>query len=163
MAGLIRRPWSSRRSNRNRSAAMANADMQAEANGDSPSDAIDTRMLGSILQRVRAQAAADPFSNPILLFALELTLRIDRGEIDLVELESLVQQLTAEAFSDRAARMANYLGENSIEANQRTITEMIEHKARAGSFEEFREAMSRSLFGVVFTAHPAFSMTLELA
>ncbi len=142
---------------------MANAEMQAEANGDSPSDAIDTRMLGSILHRVRAQAAADPFSNPILLFALELTLRIDRGEMDLVELESLVQQLTLEAFSDRAARMANYLGETSIEVNQRAITDLIEKKARTGSFEEFRAAMSRSLFGVVFTAHPAFSMTLELA
>ena len=60
---------------------MANAEM-LETNGDEPAGAIDTAMLGSILNRVRAQAAADPFSNPILLFALELTLRIDRGEID---------------------------------------------------------------------------------
>src|SRR5271169_2924866 len=118
MAGLIRRPWSSRRSNRNRSAAMANADMQAEANGDSPSDAIDTRMLGSILQRVRAQAAADPFSNPILLFALELTLRIDRGEITLDGIENLVQRLTVEAFGDRAERLGSYLGETRIAANE---------------------------------------------
>jgi hypothetical protein len=40
------------------------------------SGAIDTSMLGSILNRVRAQAAADPLSNPILPFALDLTLRI---------------------------------------------------------------------------------------
>jgi|SRR5579863_1260275 len=45
--------------------------------------AIDTATLGSILSRVRTQAAADPFSNPMLLFALDLTLRMDRGEIDL--------------------------------------------------------------------------------
>src|SRR5271167_1798431 len=107
---------------------MASFGTQSLTNGISALGAVDTVMVGSIMSRVRAQAAADPFSNPILLFALELTLRIDRGEIDLVELESLVQQLTAEAFSDRAARMANYLGENSIEANQRTITEMIERK-----------------------------------
>ena len=72
--------------------------------------AIDTAMLGSILNRVRAQAAADPFSNPILLFALDLTLRIDRGEINLDELESLVQQLTVEAFADRAERPGELSG-----------------------------------------------------
>ena len=38
--------------------------------------AIDSPMLGSILNWVRAQAAADPLSNPILLFAFDLTLRI---------------------------------------------------------------------------------------
>ena len=121
---------------------MSRAEIQAEANGDNTSEPIDTKMLGSMLNRVRAQAAADPFSNPILLFALELTLRIDRGEIDLVELESLVQQLTAEAFSDRATRLANYLGENSIEANRRAIAAIIERKASAGSFEDFRAAMA---------------------
>ncbi len=141
---------------------MAHAEM-LEANGDSPPDAIDTGMLGSILHRVRAQAAADPFSNPILLFALELTLRIDRGEIDLVELESLVQQLTTEAFTDRAQRLATYLGEDSTVENERAIAVMIEKKASACSFEEFHAAMARGMFGVVFTAHPAFSTTLELA
>ena len=85
-------------------------------------DALDAAMLGSILNRVRAQAAADPFSNPILLFALELTLRIDRGEIELDGLESLVQRLTAEAFADRAERLAKYLGETAIAANERAIT-----------------------------------------
>ncbi len=141
---------------------MANAEM-LETNGDNPVGTIDTAMLGSILHRVRAQAAADPFSNPILLFALELTLRIDRGEIDLVELESLVQQLTVEAFTDRAQRLTSYLGENSIVENRRAIASMIEKKAAAGTFDDFRAAMARCMFGVVFTAHPAFSITLELA
>ena len=80
--------------------------------------AIDTAMLGSILNRARTQAAADPFSNPILLFALDLTLRMDRGEIDLDGLETVVQQLTAEAFADRAERLKNYLGETAIAANE---------------------------------------------
>ena len=142
---------------------MARAETQAEANGDNASGVIDTAMLGSILSRVRAQAAADPFSNPILLFALDLTLRVDRGEIDLAGLETLVQQLTAEAFSDRAGRLAIYLGENTIAANADAICALIEQKARAGSFEEFRAAMACCMFGIVFTAHPAFSITLELA
>src|SRR5260370_3690548 len=110
--------------------------------------AIDTAMLGSILSRVRAQAAADPLSNPILLFALDLTLRMDRGEIDLDGLESIVQQLTAEAFADRADRLKNYLGETAIVANERALEDLIEHKACEGGFEEFRTALERTLFRV---------------
>ena len=125
--------------------------------------AIDAAMLGSIMSRVRTQAAADPFSNPILLFALDLTLRMDRGEIDLDGLESVVQQLTAEAFGERAERLRNYLGETSVDANERAIAELLERKARESSFEGFRAALARSVFGVVFTAHPTFSITLALA
>jgi phosphoenolpyruvate carboxylase len=125
--------------------------------------AIDIAMLGSILSRMRTQAAADPFSNPVLLFALELTLRMDRGEINLDGLERVVQQLTAETFADRAERLKNYLGETAVAANGRAIAELIERQARAGSFEDFRAAMARSVFGVVFTAHPTFSISLELA
>src|SRR5271156_3452654 len=125
--------------------------------------AIDSPMLGSILNRVRAQAAADPLSNPILLFALDLTLRMDRGEIDIDGLERVVQQLTAEAFADRADRLKNYLGETAIAANDRALRDLIEKKARDGGFEEFRTAVARSVFGVVFTAHPTFSISLELA
>src|SRR5277367_5226071 len=125
--------------------------------------AIDTATLGSILSRVRTQAAADPFSNPVLLFALELTLRMDRGEIDLDGLERVVQRLTAETFADRAERLRNYLGETAVVANERALAEMLERKAREGGFEDFRTAVARSVFGVVFTAHPTFSITLELA
>src|ERR1700693_2099910 len=125
--------------------------------------AIDTAMLGSSLSRVRAQAAADPLSNPILLFALDLTLRMDRGEIDLDGLERIVQQLTAEAVVDRADRLKNYLDETAVAANERALEDLIEHKAREGGFEEFRTALARIVFGVVFTAHPTFSISLELA
>jgi phosphoenolpyruvate carboxylase len=120
-------------------------------------------MLASILEKVRGLAAADPSSNPILLFALDLTLRIDRGELGLSALDDLVRQLTAEAFGERAERLAKYLGETAIEANESAITALLEDKARAGSFEEFRATLSRDLFGVVFTAHPTFSITLDLA
>ena len=61
---------------------MASFGTQSVANGADTPSIVDTVMLGSIMNRVRAQAAADPFSNPILLFALDLTLRIDRGEIN---------------------------------------------------------------------------------
>jgi phosphoenolpyruvate carboxylase len=142
---------------------MANAGPQAAASGVKSPGEIDPATLGSILDRVRAQSAADPSSNPILLFALDLTLRIDRGQISLKGLENLVQRLTAEAFADRAERLANYLGENAIAPNEREIAALIQRKAHEGGFNEFRAAMSRSVFGIVFTAHPTFSIALELA
>src|SRR5271156_5171788 len=129
----------------------------------SPPCVIDPAMLGSILSRVRTQASADPFSNPILLFALDLTLRMDRGEIDLDGLERVVRQLTAETFADRAERLRNYLGETAVAANERALADLLERKAREGGFEDYRAAISRIVFGVVFTAHPTFSITLELA
>src|SRR5579863_3606929 len=135
---------------------MADAGPQATANGLNAPGAIDTATLASIMERLRTQAAADPFSNPILLFALDLTVRIDRGEINLDGLEGLVQRLTAEAFADRAERLANYLGETAIAQNEGAIRGLIERQARAGGFEEFRATLARSVFGVVFTAHPTF-------
>jgi phosphoenolpyruvate carboxylase len=125
--------------------------------------AIDPAMLGSIMSRVRTQASADPFSNPILLFALDLTLRMDRGEIDLDGLDRVVRNLTMETFADRAERLRNYLGETAIAANERALADLLERKAREGGFEDFRAAISRVVFGVVFTAHPTFSITLDLA
>jgi len=75
---------------------MAEAAKQsAEHDAESPGT-IDVALLGSILNRALAQA--DPFSNPILLCALDLSLRIDRGELGLEGLHTLVQGVTIEAF-----------------------------------------------------------------
>jgi phosphoenolpyruvate carboxylase len=143
--------------------AMATTTSGPIAKENNSPRAIDAQSLAATLDRIRAQAAGDPYSNPILLFALELTLRIDRGEIDLDGLEQLVEELTLEAFRDRAHRLASYLGETSSTANLRAIKELIEQKASAASFEEFNAAMRRTMFGAVFTAHPTFSISLELA
>src|SRR5579862_2335249 len=141
---------------------MALAEIQQAANGLSRSG-IDATALAGMLDKARGQASADPSSNPILLFALDLTLRMDRGEIGLHELEAIVQHLTMEAFVEREARLAKYLGETSIEANEKSTTDLIEQKAGACGFDDFCAVLSRDLFGVVFTAHPTFSITLELA
>jgi hypothetical protein len=42
---------------------MADAGTRVPPSGDNAPRAIDTAMLGSMLNRVRTQAAADPFSN----------------------------------------------------------------------------------------------------
>ena len=67
---------------------MANAGTQAVPSGVKRPGEIDPATLASILDRVRAQSVADPSSNPILLFALDLTLQIDRGQISLDDEET---------------------------------------------------------------------------
>ena len=70
---------------------------------------LKTNLLGR-LQAHQAEGAADPFTNPFLLFALDLTQGLDRGEIALEDIVGLVQQLSTEAFVARAARLGAYLG-----------------------------------------------------
>jgi phosphoenolpyruvate carboxylase len=142
---------------------MASAEGHTAANGINAPRSIDTVTLISILNRVKAQAAVDPLSNPILLFALDLTLRMDRGEINLGGLEAVVQRLTADAFADRAARLSRYFGETALAANVQAIKDLLERKAHELSFDDFNAAVARGAFGVVFTAHPTFSIGLELA
>jgi len=57
---------------------MSNVEAQPASNGSRP---IDGTTVTSILEKVRGLAAADPSSNPILLFALDLTMRMDRAEM----------------------------------------------------------------------------------
>jgi len=142
---------------------MASIGTLPAVNWIDPGGAMDTITLASAMNRVRAQAAADPSGNPILLFALDLTLKLDRGEINLDGLESLVQRLTAEAFADRAERLRHYLGETAVSTNDSAIAALIEQIAQAGGFDEFRATLARNFFGVVFTAHPTFSIALDLA
>ncbi len=142
---------------------MATTTSGSIANEINSPTAIDARSLAVTLDRIKAHAAGDPYSNPILLFALDLTLSIDRGELDVNGLERIVAELTLEAFRDRAHRLASYLGEISAPANLRAIRELLERQAHTASFDEFNSAMRRTKFGAVFTAHPTFSVPLELA
>jgi phosphoenolpyruvate carboxylase len=77
--------------------------------------------LESTLANLRERAAADPFSNPIVLFALDLTRRIDRGDISQDDLDRLIRDLTVDAFAGRASRLGAYLGETDPAANRAAI------------------------------------------
>jgi phosphoenolpyruvate carboxylase len=118
--------------------------------------------LISELETVRARKADDPFCNPVLLLASRLACRIDNKELSIVDIDSLVQTLTADAFRDRAARLANYLGVTDPHTNTRAIADTI-RKISNGSFGTFRDLVERCHFGIVFTAHPTFWIPLELA
>ena len=66
--------------------------------------------LRTAIEAARDKSAEDPFGNPILLVALSLTRRLDRGEIGEDDLAALVQHLGWEAVRDRARRLRRYVG-----------------------------------------------------
>ena len=62
------------------------------------------------LREARAAAAQDPFGDPVLLIALAISRRMDDGLLDLDGLAAMVQQLADAAATDRAKRIAAYVG-----------------------------------------------------
>ena len=118
--------------------------------------------LGAELAEYRRAAEKDPFANPVLTFACELSARMNRGELPLPHLSGAVHDLTVEGFADRAARLGRYLGGTDPQADDAALTTLFETLADRG-FEAYAAALSRPAFGVVFTGHPTFSLTHELS
>jgi phosphoenolpyruvate carboxylase len=119
--------------------------------------------LESRLATYRERAEADPFSNPIILFAIDVARRIDRGEIGPSDLDQIVQNATVEAFCTRAQRLRAYLGEADPATNLATITAQLRSCAEGGDFAYFRDAVERANAGIVLTAHPTFAIPLTVA
>jgi phosphoenolpyruvate carboxylase len=141
---------------------MARAKTSSESQSNDRG-AQQVRNLIAELEAVRVRESEDPFSNPILLLALRLVSRMDAQELSISALDELVQNLTADAFCDRAARLADYLGETALEANTQAIADTIQSIANGSSFGGFRDQVEQCRFGVVFTAHPTFWISLEQA
>ncbi len=56
--------------------------------------------LRDTLRGYRERSEVDPFGDPILMLALDLTRRLDKGEVTPSAVEQLVQRLTTTAFLD---------------------------------------------------------------
>ncbi len=120
------------------------------------------RQLRALMDDYRAGTEADPFGNPILRMALELTRLVDRNELSPESLTGLIEHMTLAGFVKRAQRMRAYVGETGIAANKTRLRGLILGLARRDGallpFAEFRSLIQRFHYGIVFTAHPTFSM-----
>ena len=121
--------------------------------------------LEAEIERARQDARDDPFGNPILRVALWLTRRMDRGETDTQDATALVGLLGRAALRDRAVRLAAYVGLPPEDAPDpfAALAERIAEASGEGGFESYRTAVETARFAAVFTAHPTFGMTRELA
>ncbi len=123
------------------------------------------RHLLARLQDLRTQSEIDPFSNPILMLALEITRMVDRAEITPSALEQLIQRLTGHAFLARADRLARYLGERDPLVNAAGLRQRLEAwiADTGADFDAYAALVERVHYGIVFTAHPTFSTSLDLS
>ena len=143
----------------------------AQFAGDAGSDPVAlARQLTDELRTLSRATTEDPFSNPVLRLALDLSRRLEQGQLSYGALEQLVQYLSAEGFLDRAGRFGRYIGETDPEANEERLRQAFTALTRSADggeaatvpFETFRVRVEDELFGVVTTAHPTFNISGEL-
>lgn len=117
----------------------------------------------------------NPFGNSVKLLALEVGKRLENGKLTLGGVETLIQELTVSGFEHRAERLNHYLGESDPKRNEQRLREVFQalaagsrrpgggkSKASRISFESYKAAVERELFGIVITGHPTFSQSHEM-
>lgn len=125
-------------------------------------------LLGLVARRM-AQTDEDPFGNPVMSIALVITRRIDDGDLDADAVSAIVRQLRDEAFRDRAHRLAAYVGNTDISANEAALARVAQTVLRPDPSDspvrwaEFRASIERARYAAVFTAHPTFSLSPDAA
>ena len=127
----------------------------------------DASALLDLVRRRMAEAGKDPFGNPVLSVALHITRLGDDGALDTPALLALVHTLRDEAFAGRAQRLAAYVGGTDPAANEAALAAVAQAVLRPDPSDspvrwaEFRDAVQRSRYAAVFTAHPTFALAPE--
>jgi len=71
--------------------------------------------LLDLTARLGARAEQDPFGNPVLLVALAISRRMDTHTLAEPDIAALIRHLRDAAFTDRAQRLATYVGGTDIQ------------------------------------------------
>ena len=114
-----------------------------------------------------ALAEHDPQVNPVKLLAYDISRELENGEISFPDLKALANTLSDEALEQRAARVSSYSGYGTADDALAAFEAEIRRSAYDDSgalldFESFRAEWERPRYGLVFTAHPTFSLNGEL-
>ena len=111
--------------------------------------------LDARLQELHSRTAETPLFNPVFQVSLELSRRIESGELPLSEVAELVAELECEGLLARATRLERLVAPLDPAANHARIAVL----ADAPDFASFAAKVSTPMFHVVFTAHPTFLLT----
>lgn len=110
--------------------------------------------LDARLQALHERTAETPLFNPVFQLSLELSRRIESGELPLSAVAGLVAELECEGLMARAARLERLVAPLAPEANLAQLA-----PAPDDTFASFAARWRRPLLHVVFTAHPTFLLT----
>jgi phosphoenolpyruvate carboxylase len=127
-----------------------------------------TEQLIALTERARARAEEDPFGNPVLAVALAITRLMDEGELPITRVAALIRHLRDTAFKERAGRIATYVGGTNPADAAADFASLAARAVRPDPddspvpLKTFREAVERTRFSAVFTAHPTFALPLPV-
>ena len=113
--------------------------------------------LDARLQALHSRTAETPLFNPVFQVSLELSRRIESGELPLVEVAHLVAELECEGLLARAKRLERLVAPLDAETNCASIAAL----AGTPDFASFAAKVRTPLLHVVFTAHPTFLLTRD--
>jgi 2-dehydro-3-deoxyphosphogluconate aldolase/(4S)-4-hydroxy-2-oxoglutarate aldolase len=111
--------------------------------------------LDARLQALHPRTAETPLFNPVFQLSLELSRRIESGDLSLDDLGNLVAELECEGLLARAHRLQHLLAPLAQGENHARLAA----RAAAPDFASFAARWRQPVAHVVFTAHPTFLLT----
>ncbi|MGE8142772.1 phosphoenolpyruvate carboxylase [Novosphingobium sp. NPDC080210] len=111
--------------------------------------------LDARLQDLHRHTAETPLFNPVFQLSLELSRRIESGELTLDAIAALVSELECEGLLARSHRLNRLVAPLDQAAN----LDRLEDLAKAEDFTAFARRWQQPVAHIVFTAHPTFLLT----
>lgn len=111
--------------------------------------------LDARLQALHPRTAETPLFNPVFQLSLELSRRIESGDLSLDDIDNLVAELECEGLLARAHRLQHLLAPLAQSENHARLAA----RAAAPDFASFAARWRHPVAHVVFTAHPTFLLT----
>ena len=109
------------------------------------------------LQELHLQTRETPLFNPVFQLSLDLSRRLENGELTLDTVQDLIRELDCDALQSRAKRLRRLVAPVSREANIAALAP----KDPGETFEQFRARWEQPGLHAVFTAHPTFLLSPE--
>jgi len=109
------------------------------------------------LQELHVKTRETPLFNPVFQMSLDLSRKLENGELTLDGVQTLVSELECDALQSRAQRLRRLVAPVAMDANIAAL----DASQPCGSFEEFRKACEQPGLHAVFTAHPTFLLSPE--
>ena len=111
--------------------------------------------LDARLQALHSHTAETPLFNPVFQLSLELSRRIETGELTLAEIAELLTELECDGLLARAHRLNRLVAPLAPGTN----LERLAVRSDAPDFASFAARWRHPAAHVVFTAHPTFLLT----
>ena len=111
--------------------------------------------LDQRLQELHVRTTETPLFNPVFQLGLELSRKLESGEMTLDTVDALVAELECEGLRARAAKLHRLVSPLDPAENEACLRNL----ADEDDFAAFAARWQRPAAHIVFTAHPTFLLT----